>query len=287
MHVLISADMEGVTGVTCPEDVTPGTARWEYFRTMLTGDVNAAVAGFFAAGADEVTVTEAHSTMRNLLLGALDERAVAVVGRHKPLGMMERIDAGVDAVAFVGYHAGAGRQGVLSHTYLGTTIVEVLINGAPASEGRMNALLAAEFGVPVVLVTGDDLTCQDAAEWAPGAERVAVKRCVDRYTAACLSPARTAGLITEAASASLAALVSSARPAHPDRPTHPDQPGGPFCYEVEFDGTNPVIACTAIPGVQQTGTRRVSFTLPTMVAAIRCFRAVTVLAAASVEPAYG
>jgi D-aminopeptidase len=56
MRVLISADMEGVTGVTCPEDVRPGSARWEYFRVMLTGDVNAAVDGFCAAGADEVLV---------------------------------------------------------------------------------------------------------------------------------------------------------------------------------------------------------------------------------------
>ncbi|HXP18990.1 MAG TPA: M55 family metallopeptidase [Streptosporangiaceae bacterium] len=278
MHVLISADMEGVTGVTCPQDVEPGTARWEYFRAMLTGDVNAAVTGFLAAGADKVTVNEAHADKRNLLLGDLDERAVAIVGTHKAFGMMQGIDAGVDAVAFVGYHAGAGHQGVLAHTYLGTTLVDVLINGSPASEGRMNALLAAEFGVPVVLITGDDLTCEDAAGWAPGAERVAVKRCVDRYTAACLSPVRTAVLIRDAASASLARLAASAGQARPE---------GPFCYEVEFDAANPVVACTAIPGVRQTGPRRVEFTLTTMAAAIRCFKAVTVLAAASVEQGYG
>jgi D-amino peptidase len=278
VHVLISADMEGVTGVTCPQDVEPGTRRWEYFRAMLTGDVNAAVAGFFAAGADEVTVNEAHADKRNLLLGNLDERAVAIVGTHKALGMMEGIGTGVDAVAFVGYHAGAGCQGVLAHTYLGTTVVDVRINGATASEGRMNALLAAEFGVPVVMVTGDDLTCEDAASWAPVAERVTVKRCVDRYTAACLAPARTAVLIREAASASLARLAASE--GHP-------RPEGPFRYEVEFDSTNPVVACTAIPGVRQTGPRRVEFTLPAMAEAIRCFKAVTVLAAASVEPGYG
>lgn len=145
----------------------------------------------------------------------------------------------------------------------------------------MNALLAAEFGVPVVLVTGDDLTCEDAVAWAPGAERVAVKRCVDRYTAACLSPARTAVLIRNAAAASLAGLADRAA-AEGSGP-----PEGPFRYEVEFDATNPVVACTAIPGVQQTGPRRVEFTLPTVAEAIRCFKAVTVLAAASVESGNG
>ena len=143
--------------------------------------MNAAVTGFLGAGADEILVNEAHASKRNLLLDALDERAIALVGTHKPLGMMEGIhDAG--AVAFVGYHAGAGQQGVLSHTYLTATILGVAVNGSPASEGRMNALLAAELGVPVALVTGDDRTCADAASWAPSAELVTVKTCVDRYT---------------------------------------------------------------------------------------------------------
>jgi len=83
MRVLISADMEGVTGVTCPDDVKPGSARWEYFRAFLTKDVNAAVDGFCAAGADEVIVNEAHANKRNLLIGDLDPRAVAIISTHK------------------------------------------------------------------------------------------------------------------------------------------------------------------------------------------------------------
>src|ERR1700683_5540004 len=273
MRVLISADMEGVTGVTCPDDVRPGSPRWEYFRVLLTGDVNAAVAGFFDAGATEVIVSEAHCSKRNLLIADLDPRSVAIVGTHKPFGMMEGIDGGVDAVAFVGYHAGAGQQGVLSHTYLGTTVLDVRINGEQASEGRMNALLAAEFGVPVVLVTGDDLTCADASRWAPDAKRVAVKQCVERYTAACLPPVRTAELIRQASATALGSLTG------PD-----DWPGGPFTYEVVFDAEQAVGACTAIPGVERAAPRTVAFTLPTMAQAIRCFRAVTVLASASAEP---
>lgn len=275
MHVLISADMEGVTGVTCPDDVEPNSRRWDYFRVRLTEDVNAAVAGFADGGADEITVNEAHANKRNLLIDMLDERAIALVGNHKKFGMMEGIQDQPDAVAFVGYHAGAGHQGVLSHTYLGTTILSVLLNGQPASEGAMNAMLAAEFGVPVVLVTGDDLTCADAAEWAPSAERVAVKDCVDRYTARCLPPAKTAALIQAAAKRSIEATA------------RPERPAGPFRYEIEFDATQAVIASTAIPCVEQTAERSVAFTLPTMAAAIRCFRAVTVLAANSVEPGYG
>ncbi len=275
MRVLISADMEGVTGVTFPDDVEPGSSRWSYHRPLFTGDVNAAVAGFFDAGAEEVLVNEAHADKRNLLLDAIDPRARVLIGTHKPWSMMEGIDRGYDAVAFVGYHAGAGQQGVLSHTYLPNTITGVWLNGAPCSEGYMNAALAREFGVPVVLVTGDDRAVEDARSYAPDAAAVAVKECVDRYTAICLPPARTAELIHAAAAGALDPL-----PAVPEA-------SGPFRYEIEFDATHPVALTTAVPEVEQIGTRRVAFELPTMRLAIRCFRAVTVLADGGVEKNYG
>jgi D-amino peptidase len=267
--------MEGITGVTFPDDVEPGSPRWSYHRTMFTGDVNAAIDGFFTAGATEVLVNEAHADKRNLLLDAIDPRASVLIGTHKPWSMMEGIDRGYDAVAFVGYHAGAGQQGVLSHTYLPNMITGVWLNGEPCSEGYMNAALAREFGVPVVLVTGDDCAVEDAKGYAPDAKLVAVKECVDRYTAICLPPQRTAELISTAAAAALDPL-----------PTVPPIQG-PFRYEVEFDATHPVVMTTAIPDVEQIGPRRVAFELPTMQLAIRCFRAVTALADGSMEKSYG
>ena len=141
MRVMISADMEGASGVTWPDDVAPGTEQWQRFRRMLTSDVNAAIRGFFAGGADEVLVNEAHSTMRNIPLEDLDPRAAMLTGRHKPLGMMDGV-TDADAVAFVGYHAGAGEPGVLAHTYLGAVLTGLWINGEPATEGRLNALVA-------------------------------------------------------------------------------------------------------------------------------------------------
>ena len=275
MRVLISADMEGVTGVTFPDDVEPGHPRWSDHRGLFTGDVNAAIAGFFDAGAEEVLVNDAHADKRNLLLPELDTRANLLIGTHKPWSMMEGIDRGYDVVAFVGYHAGAGQQGVLSHTYLPNMITGVWLNGAPCSEGYMNAALAHEFGVPVVLVTGDDCAIEDARTYAPDAQLVAVKECVDRYTAICLPPARTAELIRAGAAAALTTVPSS------------DPLPAPYRYEVEFDATHPVVMCTAIPDVEQTGPRRVAFELPSMKQAIRCFRAVTALADGSMEKTYG
>jgi D-amino peptidase len=268
--------MEGATGVTFPDDCEPGHPRWEYCRGLFTGDVNAAVAGFAAAGAVEIVVNEAHADQRNLLLDRLDERATLLIGNHKPLGMMEGIDRGPDAVAFVGYHAGAGETGVLAHTYLPNTITAVRINGAPASEGRMNALLAAEYGVPVVLVTGDDRACVDAAGYAPAAVHVAVKICVDRYSAICLPPAVSAARITEGARAAIAEPSPPAAPAE-----------GGYRYEVAFDAAHLAPVASYIPGVEQCGDLAVAFTLPTMYEAIRCFRAVTRLVSSGIESRYG
>jgi D-amino peptidase len=134
VKILVSADMEGATGVTCPADVLPGGPQWERQRPVFTGDVNAAIAGLFDGGADEVLVNEAHWTMRNLLLERLDDRASMLTGRHKALSMMEGVQHGdVDGVVFLGYHAGAGAEGVLAHTYLANTLTGVwLTGGAPA-----------------------------------------------------------------------------------------------------------------------------------------------------------
>ncbi len=68
MKVYISADMEGVTGVTHPEDVIPGRSRYEGFRNLLTADVNAAIEGAAEGGATEFIVNEAHDGMRNIVL---------------------------------------------------------------------------------------------------------------------------------------------------------------------------------------------------------------------------
>ncbi len=275
--ILISADMEGATGVTWPGDVLPGASQWERCRPMFTSDVNAAVVGFFAGGADEVLINEAHWSMRNLLLERLDDRAQMLTGRHKPLGMIEGIQYGdVDGIAYVGYHTGAGTEGVLAHTYLANTITGVWVDGERASEGRLNTLVAAEFGVPVILVTGDDRTCADARDYAPNALGVAVKDYVSRYAAVCRTPARTAADIQAAAEEAVALAVR-----------HEPAPPRPHTIEIEFDAEHLVGAATVVPGVERTGERRVAYTSPSMYEGIRTFKAVTTVVSSSVEEQYG
>lgn len=277
MKILISADMEGATGVTWPADVLPGTPQWERCRTMFTSDVQAAVLGFFDGGADEVLINEAHWTMRNLLLERLDARAQMLTGRHKSLSMVEGVQHGdVDGIAFLGYHTGAGTEGVLAHTYLANSLTGVWLNGVRASEGLLNAHVVAEYGVPVVLVTGDDLTCQDAEGYAPHARKVAVKDHVSRYAAVCRTPARTAADIRAAAKEATALAVR-----------HEPVRGDAFTVEMEFDAAHLSDVATVVPGVSRTGERRVAYTSPTMYEGIRTFKAVTTIVSSAVEEQYG
>ncbi|KPH98532.1 peptidase M55 D-aminopeptidase [Actinobacteria bacterium OV450] len=277
MKILVSADMEGATGVTWPADVLPGTPEWERCRRLFTSDVNAAVLGFLDGGADQVLINEAHWSMRNLLLEQLDERAEMLTGRHKSLSMVEGVQHGdVDGIAFVGYHTGAGTPGVLAHTYLANSITGVWLNGVRASEGLLNAHVVAEYGVPVVLVTGDDLTCVDADGYAPDAVKVAVKDHVSRYAAVCRTPARTAADI-RAAAKEAAALAVRREPA----------PGGPYTVELEFDAEHLALTATVVPGVERSGERRVAYTSETMYEGIRAFKAVTTVVSAAVEEQYG
>jgi D-amino peptidase len=278
MKILISADMEGATGVTWPADVEPGTEQWQRCRRMFTSDVNAAVAGFFDGGADEVLINEAHATMRNLLLEDLDERALMLTGRHKDLSMVEGIQRpDVSAVAFVGYHAGAGRDGVLAHTYLPNSVTGVRVNGGQASEGTLNSFVAAEYGVPVILVTGDDVTCADAVSYAPSAAAVAVKDCVSRYSAVCRPPAVTAAAIRAAAQDAVK-LAGAYEPVR-------EEAG--FRVEVDVDAAQLAQAAAVVPTVERTGERSVAYHSATAWEMIRCFKTVTTLIAAAVEESYG
>lgn len=272
---MISADMEGATGVTWTGDVVPGTEQWQRMRRLFTGDVNACVEGLVAGGAKAVLVNEAHSSQRNLLLEDLHPAARLLTGRHKPLSMMQGVDSGVDGVVFLGYHTAAGSSGVLAHTYLENSITGVWLDGVHASEGRLNAALAAEYGVPVLLVTGDDLTCEDARSYAPEATGVAVKECVSRYAAICLPPAVAFSQITEASANAMSragrreGVVSAHR------------------IEVEFDATHLADAAAVVPTVELAGPRRVGFDAVSMTEAMKAFKVVTHVAAGAIEGIYG
>jgi len=188
VRVYISVDLEGIGGVVHWDQCTPGNRQFDETRALMAAEANAAIAGAFEAGAAEVVVNDAHGAQRNLPARELDSRARLITGNVKPLSMMEGIGESFDAAFFIGYHAGAGNEGVLSHTYDGSPLWAVKLNAQLAGEITINAALAGYYGVPVALVTGDSAACREALSVLSGVEVVAVKEPISRYSANCLSP---------------------------------------------------------------------------------------------------
>ncbi|KIP53188.1 M55 family metallopeptidase [Leucobacter komagatae] len=203
MRVYISIDMEGVAGIATMDQVVRGGHGYPRAQHLMTGEANAAIAGAFAGGATEVTINDSHGTMDNLIHEDLDPRARIIFGKPKVDCMAEGIDKDHDVALFIGYHAAAGGPGVIAHTY-SSLFNEVRVNGRAVSEADVNALQAAAVGVPVALLTGDDVICAAISETLPGIETVTVKEAHGYNAADSMSPSEARRLITEAATKAVA-----------------------------------------------------------------------------------
>lgn len=247
MKVFLSADMEGITGVADPRDVVRGEDDYDAGRELLVGDVNAAVEGAIAGGAESVLVNDSHSTMTNLSRADLHEDAYLIRGGSKPRSMMQGL-ADHDLACFVGYHAKAGTpEAVLNHTFLPHELVSLRVNDEEVGELGWNAGLAASLSVPVGLVTGDDATAVEADDVLGDAETAVVKRGIDRFTADCPPSSETRPAIRTAAERA----VERARDDDFDQPA----PETPVSIEVDWSATNHAARAAGLPGVERLGGR--------------------------------
>ncbi|WP_019633110.1 M55 family metallopeptidase [Actinomadura atramentaria] len=253
MKVFVSVDMEGVSGLTDPQEMRAGGRGYERGCELMTGDANAAVRAAFDAGADEVVVADAHGQGRNLRADLIDERCVLVRGPYRPMRMADGLDASFDAALYVGYHARAGvEDGVLNHTWMGREIIDVHLNGEIAGEIRLMAGYAASLGVPVALVAGDAAACVEARGVLGDVPVVAVKEGRDRYAARVIPPARAQRMIYDTALAALRDPGSWRR----------HDVAAPYTLAITWNSTATAKSCAVIPGVRRTGPRATEFTTP-------------------------
>jgi D-amino peptidase len=245
VKVFVSSDMEGTAGVVAWEQCRAGQPEYAHYRELLQEEVNAAIEGAAAAGAEEFLVNDSHGAMANLRPERLSGHARYLSGRHKPMYMMQGLDATFDAVFFVSYHGSmSGGSSVLSHTYNPLAISEVLLNGVPAGESGINALAALGYGVPVVLITGDDTTAREVEPFCPGVHRAVVKTSVSRFAADSMHPLQARELIRTAARAAIESLPQAGPPAITL----------PATLEVTFRNADLAEMATWITGVERTGT---------------------------------
>lgn len=177
LKVFISVDMEGITGVVNWEEVRREGKDYDYFRKIMIVETNAAIEGALEAGDTEIIVRDSHGSARNILPGLLNKNAKLLRDWSGGLkSMMEGIDETFDAVIFIVYHAKAGTPDAnLEHTMSSSKINDVTINGISMSEAGINALIAGNYNVPVVFLSGDKAICDQSEEMFSGIETVAVK----------------------------------------------------------------------------------------------------------------
>ena len=259
--VFICVDMEGITGVSNAEQTGGTGGDYSRARKMMADDANAAIRGAVDGGATEVVVIDSHGSGHNLQRDDLDAPARLISENFRRYGMMEGLDATFDAVFLIGHHAKAGSPvGVMAHTQNGN-IRDVQINGRSVGEGGMNTLYAAWHGVPVVMVTGDQVAVAQIQEVATGALGVSVKRAINGRAVELRAP----NDVHEEIRRTAAQAVRTAR-----KPT--ERPTGPFRIQIWYRDTAIPEVAEAIPGIERPSPDSLAFSADTLPAAYALYR---------------
>lgn len=189
LKIYISADMEGTVGAVTDEQLGPGGFEYERFRQFMTDEVNAAIDAARAAGATEFVVSDSHGNGQNLLIEQLPDDVTVIRSWPRELGMMAGIDETFDGVIFIGYHASTNNtRGVRAHTLSSANITGLRLNGMTMTEGSMNAAMAGHFGVPVIMVSGDDVAVAENQVIIGNVEGAVVKWASGFHSARTLTP---------------------------------------------------------------------------------------------------
>jgi len=216
MKIYIHTDLEGVSGIDNMDMMSRDHPRHQEALENLMLDLNAAVDGAFAGGADHVTVLDSHGGGGNFILDMLDKRAENDTKPNKKWwGIM---DESYDATFFIGAHAMAGTiNGFLDHTQSSTSWYNYYVNGRKMGELGQWAMVAGAFGIPLVMVSGDEAACVEARQFFYPVETAIVKTGVGRNRAILVDLNEARARIRESARLVIS-VVKDARPFIPSKP---------------------------------------------------------------------
>lgn len=252
LKVLLVNDIEGISGINDVHQIGHGYKEFEEFgRIQVTEDVNAAIRGLRAGGATEIRVVDSHGSggpNKNIIPEKLEKgvrlfQEGAVYKRLK-----EAVDKSIDGAVFVGFHAMADTQdGFLRHTI--TAGPRIRINGKFVGETGIDAYTLAEYGIPLIMVTGDQALVREASAFLPGIETVQVKTSLDCKTTECL-PLSKARRLIEAAAENALSRIDEFKPVKITKPIKID---------VSFPKKKQVDLCETIPRAERSREKTVSY----------------------------
>jgi len=204
LKVHISVDMEGVAGAVTGDQLMPGGFEYPRFREFMTREAVAAVNAAKAAGATEILVADSHGNGENLLIEMFPADVRIIRSWPRRQGMMAGVDASFDAAIFIGYHASTNNpQGVRAHTFSSARLTRVALNGTVITEGAINAAVAGHFGVPVIMMSGDDAAIAEVRSVVGPIEAAETKRNLGFHSANTLTPSASQELIGQKVRAAL------------------------------------------------------------------------------------
>ena len=273
--IFISADLEGVVGAVTGEQLGPGGFEYNRFREFMTAEVNAAIDAAKAAGATEILVADSHGNGQNLLIEKLPKDVKLIRSWPRPLGMMEGIDSSFDGVIFTGYHSSTDNlEGVRAHTFSSARLTSVKINGKVMSEGSWNAAVAGEFGVPVIMIAGDDAAVNEVKALIGNAEGAIVKESISFHSAKSLHPDAAYDLIAEKTSYAVKNI----------KKYKPYKIKGPLTVSVSFKHYQPSQILSYLKMFKRTDSHTIEFKAKNMIEASHIMRVVTGYKGGSTTP---
>lgn len=250
LKVYISADMEGVVGAVTSDQLGPSGFEYGYFRELMTAEVNAAIEAARAAGATEILVSDSHGNGENLLMDRLPQDIQLVRSWPRPHMMMQGIDETFDAAIFIGYHAStANPTGVRAHTMSSANLAGLKLNGMEVPEAGLNAAIAGDFGVPVVMISGDDAIVKEATAILGDIEGATVKWNYGFHSARTLMPEAALAEIRGAVAAALARLDDF----------EPFRLEGPVTVDLTYKNYMPAELMAYLPNVERVDSHTIRF----------------------------
>ena len=220
LKIYVNTDLEGISGVfkfsqTREKDTPLNIQACEYFM----GDVAAVVRGLRDGGATEIVVLDGHGSQA-VLPQLMEPGARYITGRPRPgAGNLSVLDSSFAGMIMVGFHAMMGTpDGVLNHTQSSKTENRYWYNGVESGELAQNAIIAGYYGIPVIMVTGDEATCIEASKFfGNNIVTVAVKKGLSREAAILYPFEETRQALYEGAKKAMS-VISSCKPYKIDTP---------------------------------------------------------------------
>jgi D-amino peptidase len=251
LKVLIVNDIEGISGIDNVRQIHYGSREFEEGRLYTTEDVNATVRGLRTAGATEIRIADSHGSggpNKNIIPEKLERDVKLFQEGSVYKRLKEAADKSISAAVFIGFHAMADtKDGFLRHTI--TLDPRIRMNNKPVGETAIDAYALAEYGIPVIMVTGDQALVREASTSLPGIEVVQVKHSLDCKTTNCL-PLSEARRLIEATAERALSRIDEFRPV---------QIAKPIATDVSFLKKEQTNLCENIPRAKRNGEKTISY----------------------------